>query len=98
LRPDAIPNAQFCIARAAFERGAPFAVAAVEDQNIPSVSEPQHPSEVMRLAAIDRDGNPGGKRHIDVEPGGSEIIMRHDVNVVPPACIVAAWLAARSGA
>ena len=76
LRPGAVDNAQRHLARAAFKRGAPFAVAAVEDQNLLSVLEPQHPPEVMRLTAIKRDDGSVVKRRIDIEPRGAEIVIK----------------------
>ena len=60
----AIGNAQRRVAPAAFEHGAPFAVAAVEEQDFLPVCEPQHSSKVMGLGTIERDRSAGGKRSI----------------------------------
>jgi hypothetical protein len=55
----------------------PFAVAGVEHQNALPVFEPEHRFEVMRLAAIEPEHAACGKRRIDIEPGRTEIVMRH---------------------
>lgn len=59
---------------AAGKRRAPFAVAAVEGQNLATGAEAQHMAQVMRLRFIERGLRSGAERGCDVEPGAAEIV------------------------
>ncbi|MGY4379912.1 hypothetical protein ACVWZ3_007551 [Bradyrhizobium sp. i1.3.6] len=62
---------------AAFDRGLPLAVAAVERQNLGPGGKPQHIAEIIALVAVER--NPGvlGKGDIDKQAGGTKIVGGH---------------------
>jgi hypothetical protein len=62
---------------AAADCGAPFAVAAVEDENGAAGAVPQLVAELVGLPAFQRDLSARGQRCIDEQAGTAEIGERH---------------------
>jgi hypothetical protein len=58
---------------------APFALAAVEDEDAVAGLQPQHVLEIVRLRVIEREPRAGGKRGVDKEARRAEIVARHKV-------------------
>ena len=56
---------------------APFAVAAVEHQNVRAGLETQHVDEIVRLRALQRHRGAFGQRGFDEQAGRAEIVARH---------------------
>ena len=56
---------------------APFPVPPIEHQHGHARLHAQHIDEVVRLVALERNHRAGGKRHLDKQPDGTEIVARH---------------------
>jgi len=58
----------------------PFAVAAVKQQHRVALRKPQDVTQIIGLVAIERNLGPTGKRAIEVDARGAEVVSRHGGN------------------